>query len=436
MVGRAGTDRLSTTARTQFTSVDGTDATQAGGGPRAVLKQPNAPAPELSPGITGAQTPPQAQALTAVTASQTGAHAGRRPRTGARLVTASTVEQLIDSGDLSSVRPAIPRALWPAVRQMATALGIDGPLGDKSPLSKKGVLGDGPMNPQFWMRLVGDWSGLAKALTEAGGPGSRHGPLGRGGPGDLEAMKANLEAMGPLSAQLQASGLFTALGPWGALNALSVLGYLGAMGGHGFAQDEHGRFVDAEGKVQRTTDVAYEGDARTHQLVEVYTEAFAEDMSDNDTTWMVKGHLPPSDADDTFAFTPRQDRTLTLTVVPEDRSDVFAIDLLNERGEVVATSDSKDYMNFIQVDVPAGQPLKARVRRQEGERQGPSLVSTYIDMMLFPLELGAAAMKPWLRDEGVEVPDAQPHGYRLIATGTPETDSAVQGDHQRFVNLS
>ena len=410
--------------------------------PRSKATRPASPEPELAPAPPGAVrkargrhgTPARPAGLSAVTAAQAGAELGRAPRLGAKLVTASEVERLITSGDLSSLTPALPRALWPFVQQLGQALQMDGPLGDRGPLSRRGALEDSVWSPAFWMKAIGDWSALSSDLTAHGGPGSALGSLGGFGPTNPALIRAGLAALGPAAQQLDAGGLFTALGPLGPLGALGALGYLGAVGGHGFAQDAQGRFVGPKGEVRRTTDVSYEGAKRTLELVEVYSEGFASKLATNDASWMVRGALPPSDPEDTFRFTPAQDQVVTLTAVPDDRGDVFTLELLDRAGKVLATSDSEAYVNFIQVEAKAGVELAIRVKRQDGEGRGPTAVSAYLDALFLPFTMASAAMQPWLQS-----PPAAPaaHGYRLVSVGSAEGQGKMVtgGAHQREIDL-
>jgi hypothetical protein len=370
-------------------------------------------------------TPARPAALSALTAAQAGAELGKTPRLGAKLVTASDVERLITSGDFSSLTPALPRPLWPFVQALGQALQIDGPLGDRGPLSPRGALGSEVWNPAFWMKAMGDWSGLSKDLSAAGGPGSGLGSLGDLGPTNPAWIRAGLMALGPAAQQLDAGGLFTALGPMGALSALGALGYLGVVGGHGFAQDASGQFVGPDGAVQRTTDVTYQGAKRSMELVEMYPERFASKLANNDASWMVRGALPPSDPEDTFRFTPKKDQLVTLTAVPDDRGDVFSIELLDKGGRVLARSDSERYVNFIQVEAKAGVELQVRITRQDGQARGPSPVSAFIDAMLFPLTMMGGGKRP------------AEHGYRLLSTGSTEElgKMVTGGAHQRVVDL-
>ncbi len=359
------------------------------------------------------------------TAARAALTVGRWNREGGLLVTANSVRAVLDSGDLSSIHPPIPRALWPVAIALKDALSPDGVLGKNGALGPRGVVGDDPMNPSFWMRLIGDWSGFSKALTELGGPMSGLGSLGADGPATPEAIEA-LKWMGPLAAQLAPGGLFTAVGGVGALGATSGLGAAGLVGGHGFATNDNGDFVDGEGEVVRHTDVEYKGGSRRIQLTELYTEANLEGRASTDAAFMVRGTLPTGDDEDTFGFTSKHDQFVTLTVVPET-NDAYFLDLLDRDGNVVATSDLNDGINYIQLQTKAGEELSARVRRGEPAADRiPHPAAMMIDAALAPLEIWSAGMRGWF---GIEKPEP---GYRLVVTpSTAQIDTTeARGDHQ------
>ncbi|MEQ9497784.1 MAG: hypothetical protein RIT81_13020 [Deltaproteobacteria bacterium] len=359
------------------------------------------------------------------TGAQAALTVGRWNRAGGLLVTASSVRAVLDSGDLSSIHPPIPRALWPVATSLAQALSLDGVLGKNSPLGARGAVGDDPMNPSFWMRLVGDWSGFAQMMTQYGGALSGLGSLGGKGPLTPEAIEA-LKVLGPIATQLAPGGLFTAVGPAGGLGAASSLGAAGLVGGHGFATNDRGDFVDEQGEVVRHTDVSYKGTERRVQLTELYTEADLEGRASTDAAFMVRGTLPEGDPSDEFDFTSKHAQFVTLTVVPET-NDAYYLDLLDRDGNVIATSDLDDGVNYIQLQTQAGDELRARVRRgPSAENRMPHPAAMMIDAALAPLEIWAAGMRGWM---GIEKPEP---GYRLVVTpSTKEVSTTdVRGDHQ------
>lgn len=358
---------------------------------------------------------------------------GQWNREGGLLVTSNSVRDVLESGDLSSIEPPIPRPMWPMATMMIRALSLEGPLGSRGALGPKGLAGDDPINPSFWMQRIGDWSGFAKALTELGGPMSGLGSLGAGGPLTPEAIEA-LKLFGPIAAQLGPGGLFAALGPTGALGAASILGAGGIMGGHGFASDDDGNFVDKDGATVSQVGVRYEGNKRDIALTELYTDDHLEGSASQDAAFMVRGTLSEDDPQDDFRFTSKHEQFVTLTVVPETLDRTYYLDLFDGDGNHVGTADLDDGVNYIQLQVPEGQELVARVRRGPDDATSPYAhpFAMLVDAMLAPLEIGAAASRGWMKGMGMIDDEPSEPGYRLIVTPSTEqiADTELRGAHQ------
>jgi hypothetical protein len=377
-------------------------ATRAGSAPRAQHSSP-----QLDP--FNLPTNP----VSAVTAAF---DVGHWNRTGAKLVTASDVDGVL-AGDLGQALPHVPPALHGLVRSLAQALGRDGPLGSHGPLGKLGPVADEPWSPSFWMNKVGDWSDLSKKLAEHGGPGSAAGPLGDRGP--LGPALKNLD--GPLLEELRAGGLFAPLGPLGPLGALGALGYLGLVGGHGYARNEDGNFVDKTGKVVRHASVLDAGGKnKSFELVELFPEQSAKALRIHDASWAIRGAIGKDEADgDTFRFAAKKGQVITLTVVPESAGDTMTVELL-QKGKVIARSESDKLVNWIHLEADRSGTLEVRVRKKEGaSAPAPHPASMFIDAMLSPLVMWGEAVRPWVgapkRESGA--------GYRLYSTSTPPAQS-------------
>src|SRR6516162_3993763 len=63
-----------------------------------------------------------------------------------------------------------------------------------------------------------------------------------------------------------------------------------------------------------------------------------------------------------FPFTSRAAQHVHVLVTPEMQLDRFEIRVLDQHGEVLATSDSSLRINFVQLEVPKGTRLHAEVR--------------------------------------------------------------------------
>lgn len=382
---------------------------------------------------------PTALPTNAIEGAKHGAEIGHWNTKGAVIVTASGIEDLARTGDFSSITPAIPRHLWPAVQAMLQTYSPDGPLGSRGPLSARGPIGNHPWNPSFWFGTT-EWRKTSEKLTANGGPGSELGPLGQfGAAGEAANKLAQLDA---LAKQMEAGGLFAGFGPHSALGPKGPLGFLGAVGGHGFKQDENGAFV-GDGKIQRTTDVRYEGRTRTHELAELYRdEDLPKSMRDNDTSWMVRGVIAPKTIDDsdTFSFTSHHEQFVTLTLIPENLSDVFEIELLDDKGRSIAKSDSDRFVNFIQVETDTARKLQVRVKLKKSDPVEPLLahpVAMWIDTALAPLIAWGQAATPFLRAAGYDVDRPFERGaYRLCVVGSGESmkDTDIRGAHQERID--
>ncbi|MGA9524621.1 MAG: hypothetical protein WBV82_24400 [Myxococcaceae bacterium] len=333
-------------------------------------------------------------------ASRTKAHAApSTPSTGAGprvasaaedrfYVSASTVRELYE--DLSKVTPvmgAIPPYHPKVLLRVMGPLGHFGPLGSYGPLSSNGPVGKNLWNPsQYITGTIGqsDWRRLL-----SGGPLGKDGPLGEKGP--LGVSKY------PGSEQLQPMGVFSPLGPVGPLGALGPLGPLGPVGAHGFDANEHGDYLNAGGEIQRTIDVQWNlGERRTHELVENYSAERARTLGEsNDTSFMVEGKIAKTSGADTFRFRSNADQFVTVAVLPEKANlsfgmamaeaqysalwnglrspsplnsdfkknfDNFDLEILDPKGKIIARSNLADATDWIQLKVPEGTELQARVR--------------------------------------------------------------------------
>lgn len=375
-------------------------------------------------------------------------------------ITSRSVQAL--GGDLSRVRPPIDEfvvddPLPPdTYLKPMSALGYYGPLGPYGPLGVLGPVGDGTLTPQSWNALAAPWDSFA-ALSDNDGPLSRSGPLGPQGPLGTtywDRFADDHRSLGDdFVTQLEPGGLFVPLGRIGPLGALGPLGPLGPVGAHGHVADASGNWTgrchgedprNHAGGICRVVALAWaKGDTRVFELVEDYAEAFAQQMPDNDTSFMVKGTIA-GDEVDAYPMTAADLQTVTvvafgswtmwpyataMALLGESASFGFAIppvvpgavfpwsfydhahafddiDLtldLEVDGRIdTLQADTVDVVDWISVQVPAGASLTAHV----------SLASRW--------------RAPW---RGVD-PD-----YRLFVVGSPRwlTSTKVGGDHQSIV---
>lgn len=275
-------------------------------------------------------------------------------------VSARSVEALNQS--LVTVTPAVNTPLNAAAYlDDSSALGYYGPIGSYGPLGTLGPIGDNTWNASYWMSAVGDWSDWSDDMSDHDGPLSEAGPLGPTGPLSYNAYNFDLPAINDFGKQLQAGGVWTALGPVGPLGALGPLGPLGPIGAHDYETDSDGRYVE-DGVEVRTVDVPYQGDVRTYGLVENYDESYAKDKTDNDTSFMVEGYISyPYSESDTYTINSDEAQYVTVLLLPEYTLDDFDMVIKDGEGNVIASSNSGDFVDWVQIPVAANSSLTIEV---------------------------------------------------------------------------
>ncbi len=306
-------------------------------------------------------------------------------------ITASSVEDLNES--LTSVSPSVDDPTDAEdYLDSSSCLGYNGPVGPYGPLGILGPVGSNTWNVSYWMSGAYDWSDWD---DEIDGPLSEAGPLGSSGPLSDDAYYTDLPAINDFAKQLQAGGVWTVLGPVGPLGPLGALGPVGPIGAHGYSTDYDGSYIENSTEM-RTVDVDYEGSSRTYELYENYTESYAKSKTDNDTSFMVEGYISyPYTETDTYEFESGSAQFVTIAVVGEYTLDDFDLTITDEYGTEIATSNTYDFTDWVQLEVPANTTLKAEV----------TLYSTY---------------HIYTKD------------YRLFVTGSSEYISTtdITGDHQ------
>lgn len=276
-------------------------------------------------------------------------------------ITSNSIENL--SGSLSSVSPAVNTPSNAAnYLDSSSALGYYGPIGPYGPLGTLGPVGSNSWDVSYWISGVGSWAYWSDTLTALGGPLSESGPLGPNGPLSDTAYDEDLPAINDFAKQLQAGGVWTVLGPVGPLGALGPLGPLGPVGAHGYGTDSYGQYKDGS-IIKREVNVAYNGGSRTYELYENYTEPFAKTMANNDTSFMLEGYIAyPYSETDTFEFISGDDQYVTVLLVPMYTLDDFDLVIKDENGNVLATANTYNYVDFVQLNnVASGTTLTVEV---------------------------------------------------------------------------
>ncbi|MGW4227783.1 hypothetical protein ACWEF9_00600 [Streptomyces sp. NPDC004980] len=301
-------------------------------------------------------------------------------------------------------------------------LGHLGPLGPWGPLGRYGPVGEAGeswdtqlalmrMSP-FTASLMETWGILDEPVL------GDEGPLGAGGPLGMDAYCQDLAEINEISGQLQAGGVYGPLGPAGPLGVYGPLGPLGPQGPMGALLDpDDGRYFDNGRLVTEVEGAAPWGNGhrRRYELVETYPvgRAHAADVH-LDTSFMAADAARPGQWID-YPMTSAQEQFVTVTVVPDggfaslscmmnvygvnpcgvypalsvypngaavttedilirnafgfpvgwrtpqEITDLYTVELLDASGTVVAESGTVDYVNWLQIKVPAGERLTARV---------------------------------------------------------------------------
>lgn len=311
-------------------------------------------------------------------------------------ISASSIERL--GASLSSVSPAVSSPSNAAdYLSENSALGYNGPLGPYGPLSSLGPVGSNVWSSSYWISAFGSWSQWSNDYSDLNGPLSEDGPLGPYGPLSDLAYDVDLPAINDFSKQLQAGGVWTALGPVGPLGVLGPLGPLGPVGAHGYESNVDGQYLNA-GEEIRQISINYDGGLRSYELYENYSEEYAASSENNDTSFMLEGYVAwPYIETDTFEFISGSEQSVTIVLSPVFSLDDFDLVISDASGQVIAVSNTYNYIDFIQLNnIAAGTKLTAKV----------SLYSSYHSLF---------------------------KGYRLFVTGSGEYVSSavpISGDHQ------
>jgi hypothetical protein len=266
-------------------------------------------------------------------------------------------------------------AAWEYLKPIGS-LGMYGPLGPYGSLGRGGPVGFRVYNPSTSIELVGlaieaygTWLDAIEkwyAAFEPFGDMTWHlmrqqleqqnewlkswrydskilsadGPLASGGPLNPQSWKGS-----DLIVQLSPGGMLAPLGPVGPLGALGPLGPLGPttplVTFQGYQENLEGEFVPGLNGCFRPADAREHGvkvcrtllvpwttqstectaesaNCRRYELYENYDEAFAQQMTDNDTSFMVAGTTTEG-SEDVYPFHSRDAQFVTVVLAPEEK---------------------------------------------------------------------------------------------------------------------
>lgn len=267
-------------------------------------------------------------------------------------ITASTIESL--NSNVSSVHPAIESSLI-AYLGVNSSLGYLGPISQLGPLGPLGPIGTNLWNPSAWISGAYSWNSYFSTIN---GPLSTSGPLGQNGPYTSDNYyQGDVFSSNQFAANTRAFGLWSILGPIGPLGAVGALGPLGPIGATGLVRNPlTGEFVNGSGSVIRSLNVPYSANSnRSFDVYENYTQSFAAQMTNNDTSFMVEGSLG-FNASNSYTINSSQDQIVTVLAVPDTTvtSDIIYVGVYTTAGKLIALSNSNSYINYVEFTAPKG----------------------------------------------------------------------------------
>ena len=266
-------------------------------------------------------------------------------------MTASTVAA--QNTNMSGIYPAVNSDLS-VYLGVNSALGYLGPISQLGPLGPLGPLGTNLWSPSAWISGAYSWNSYFSMIN---GPLSASGPLGQNGPyTDASYYNGSIFSTNQFAANTRNFGLWSILGATGPLGAVGALGPLGTIGATGLVRNSSGQFINTSGNVVRSLSVPYNGNtSRTFDVYENYTQSFATQMNDNDTSFMVEGSLGYNTSN-SYTINSSQDQIVTVLTVPDTTlmSDIIYVGVYTTSGKLIALSNSDSYINYVEFTAPKG----------------------------------------------------------------------------------
>jgi hypothetical protein len=294
---------------------------------------------------------------------------------GAAILTASSIEK--NRASLSFTQ----RMYFNSFNGILTRYGTLGPTG---PLQQFGPVGNNFWNASNYISSGSsqDWSKFSAWLTKNEGPLSGSGVFSDWGAGGKHA--SDLLPFFGLDARLLQEGNAAAIaGPLGPHGAYGANGPLGPIGAHGFVADPiSGRYLK-DGKPLTKIQA---GKGNTYQLVEYYSQQQAQTLSKKntlDSSFLMDGKLNGKNAQE-LNIKAEKDTWLSVLAIPDKTYGNVSVELVAKDGTVIALSESRSFVNFVQIRVPSNQPFTIRVR---------SLSST-LEPQNFRLHVTSAPARP------------------------------------------
>lgn len=295
-----------------------------------------------------------------------------------KIVTASSIEKLNEN--VSSINPIVDDYSKPYLKKNS-ALGTKGPISAFGPLGLLGPIGTKtPIDPNYWVNILNVFlAPFSEYFSSFYGSNSTDSPLGHNGPyTEKNYYYGDLFLENNFAVHLRALGLWNILGTTGPLGPVGALGVLGPVGSHGFKSNSNGQYIDKQNNIVTETNILldYNDNTRTFPLYEYYDNAYALSTSDLDTSFVTKGKLKTKASVDEYPINNTQDQILSILVVPINVLDHFNIELDDSNGNVIANSNSKDYINFIILTAQKNTSYTIKVSTEENSYYGYFLYVT------------------------------------------------------------
>ena len=272
-----------------------------------------------------------------------------------KYVSASSIEEL--NKNVDSIIPEIDNFNAMAYLRKYGPLGKTGPISAYGPLGLSGpIINNITFDPGFYPFLSNYFRSFFGSIE--------NGPLGKDGPYTKENYyNGTLFLNDSFAVQLRALGLWGILGPIGPLGPVGPLGVLGPNGDHGFSKDKDGNYLNAEGKMVTDISINFSDNSkRKFDLYEYYKdEEFAKSKKDLDTSFVTKGNLSDDNLYDEYIINNDDKQIVSILVLPTHIFNNFNLELSNSKGQLIAKSDSKEYINFIQFLAPKDTVYTIRV---------------------------------------------------------------------------
>ena len=274
-----------------------------------------------------------------------------------------------------------------------------GPAGAFGPLGEYGPFGEGETGNVSQLITGHNWEELQSKLTDLGGPLSDKGPLSEHGPLSPKFVRRLLR-MNNATWSLLPGHPLGLLGPGGVDGPLGIMGPMGPNGAHGYQATQTGEYVNLAGETVRHMSIPWNKEELRHrELYEILNEESARGPVPQDTSFMVEGIVENNTTVDSYRIKPQRTEWVTFHAVParskvgpevlkelvrevqfkgrhaltarrlnhwNNRAlewfDQFSLEAYDSEGQLLASSESAEGPNWLQLRIPADFEVEIRVK--------------------------------------------------------------------------